>query len=255
LYGHASYDGASLQSNWNNVFRDTLARVNESRAAGRPWIVANDEQGSAQEGVAPDRVDRDHDKIRTHVLWGNIMAGGAGASILNLQIVLFGEFLIDPCIILGSGVEYYFGYKHADDDLTCDDFRSRANLWEQSRHALEFFREYNVPFQSMVNANEQVSGGSNNWCLALERRNDTKRRSSSLLVIYLTSGGTAHVDLDDTSFVTTFTVHWYDPRNGGALQRGSVASVEGKGPQSIGFPPNEIGKDWVVLVRCIGGCF
>jgi hypothetical protein len=172
--------------------------------------------------------------------------------LLILQIdLLLGEFLISVHCFDFSGVEYYFGYKHADDDLTCDDFRSRANMWEQSRYALEFFRKYNVPFQSMVNANDQVSGGNKNWCLAL--RDGTKRRSS-LLVIYLTSGGTAHVDLDETSFMTTFAVHWYDPRHGGALQRGSVASVEGKGPQSIGFPPNEIDKDWVVLVRCIGGC-
>jgi hypothetical protein len=78
LYGYPSYDGASIQTNWNNVFGDTLARVRESQAAGRPWIVANDEQGNAQEGVAPDNVDLEHDKIRTQVLWGNIMAGGAG---------------------------------------------------------------------------------------------------------------------------------------------------------------------------------
>lgn len=78
LYGYPSFDGASIQTNWNNVLRDTLARVRESDAAGRPWIVANDEQGDAQEGVAPDSADPEHNKIRSHVLWGNIMAGGAG---------------------------------------------------------------------------------------------------------------------------------------------------------------------------------
>ena len=46
LYGYPSFEGASIQANWNNVFEDTLARVTESAAAGRPWVVANDEQGN-----------------------------------------------------------------------------------------------------------------------------------------------------------------------------------------------------------------
>lgn len=41
-------------------------------------MVANDEQGSANEGVKPDNDDPSHDIVRKNVLWGNIMAGGAG---------------------------------------------------------------------------------------------------------------------------------------------------------------------------------
>jgi Domain of unknown function (DUF5060) len=46
LYGYPSFEGASIQAIWNTVFEDTLARVTESAAAGRPWVVANDEQGN-----------------------------------------------------------------------------------------------------------------------------------------------------------------------------------------------------------------
>ena len=78
LYGYPNFDGASIQTNADNVFRDTLARVQESEAANRPWVVANDEQGNADDGVKPDSADPSHDSIRRDVLWGNIMAGGAG---------------------------------------------------------------------------------------------------------------------------------------------------------------------------------
>jgi hypothetical protein len=87
LYGYPSYDGASIQTNWADVFRDTLARVRESVAAGRPWIVSNDEQGGSEEGVAPDNVDLERNKIRSQVLWGNIMAGGAGTLLVPIDIM------------------------------------------------------------------------------------------------------------------------------------------------------------------------
>jgi hypothetical protein len=43
--------------------------------------VLNDDIGPWQEGVVPDEEDPGHDKIRKHVLWGNIMAGGSGVSV------------------------------------------------------------------------------------------------------------------------------------------------------------------------------
>jgi Domain of unknown function (DUF5060) len=73
LYGYSSIDGASIQTDASLVFRNTLSRISQSAKAGRTWIVSNDEQGSASIGVVPDRVDADHDDIRTQVLWGNIM--------------------------------------------------------------------------------------------------------------------------------------------------------------------------------------
>ena len=46
-----------------------------------------------------------------------------------------------------------------------------------------------------------------------------------------------------------FTVQWYDPRNGGGLQDGSVTTVTGGGSRSLGNPPNESSKDWAILIR------
>ena len=78
LLGYPTFDGVSLQTNATKVFADTLNWVQKSKAAGRTWIVSNDEQGPASLGVAPDSVDPEHNDIRHYALWGNIMAGGAG---------------------------------------------------------------------------------------------------------------------------------------------------------------------------------
>ena len=49
--------------------------------------------------------------------------------------------------------------------------------------------------------------------------------------------------------LASYTVQWYNPRTGGALQNGTVTSVSGPGSQSIGMPPADADKDWVALVR------
>ena len=120
--------GTSLQNGWDQVHQRTLKWIAESKQAGRPWVVANDEQGPADMGVPPDpgyqgsdgkarqgkRTYDLHD-IRKQTLWGNLMAGGAG-------------------------VEYYFGYTLPQNDLRCEDFRSRERSWEYCAIALRFFR-------------------------------------------------------------------------------------------------------------------
>jgi len=75
LYGFPFIDGASIQSIFDDVFDKTLASVQASAAAGRPWIVASDEQGPSQIGLVPDSEDASHDEFRREVLYGNIMAG------------------------------------------------------------------------------------------------------------------------------------------------------------------------------------
>ena len=43
-----------------------------------------------------------------------------------------------------------------------------------------------------------------------------------------------YLDLEET--VAKYSVKWYDPRNGGGLQDGSVKIIEGSGMQSPGNP-------------------
>jgi hypothetical protein len=154
----------------------------------------------------------------------------------------------------GAGVEYYFGYAYENSDLTCEDYRSRANIWVQSRYALNFFTVNGVPFQDMTNDNSRVS--NTNWCLI-------ERSIGRVLVVYLRVGGTATVNLSGLGINpggtkpsdTLVSVDWYDPRNGGSLQKGIITSLKlGITGQSLGSSPSNSQQDWVVLLRCIRGC-
>lgn len=214
MLGHESFDGPSLQmGNVSQTHDETLNWLQQSKAAGRIWRVACDEQGPAGTGVRTD-ADSDHRTIRCEVLWGNLMAGG-------------------------EGVEYYFGYNYPHNDLDCEDWRVRENLWAQNRHALDFFREH-LPFPSMENANSLL-GGTGGWVLA---------EAGKTYAAYLrTNSGAATLDLSGAN--GTFRVEWYDPRNGGELLDGSVETVNGGGEGSLGSPPEEAGLDWVVRVQSV----
>ena len=131
--------GLSLQnSNIKDTHSQTAKWTHKSAAAGKPWIVAFDESGSAAHGQCPDLGYRGFDgrdntgemiytqhEVRKQTLWGHLMGGGAG-------------------------VEYYFGYKFAENDLVCEDWRSRDQSWDYCRIAINFFHDNDVPFWNMT---------------------------------------------------------------------------------------------------------
>ena len=234
--------GVSLQNSWRAVNEKTLLWLRESAAAGRPWVVANDEQNPAGLGVPPDPGYRGHDgvavektkpkgskaegnfqskpytmhDIRKLTLWGNLMAGCAG-------------------------VEYYFGYGLPENDLNAEDFRSRDKSWDYCRIALDFFREEKIPFAEMKSANGLVRNERDDhgkYCFA---------KSGELYLIYLPDGDTTELDLSDAK--GAFTVKWFNPREGGALMNVSVTSVQGGGKVSPGQAPADDDEDWLVVVR------
>jgi hypothetical protein len=217
LLGSASkLTGLSIQmdlADFSDVHAQTLKWVQDSAAAGRKWVVAVDEPGDASHALRPDDdAGTSHTDGRKNGLWGTIMAGG-------------------------SGNEWYFGYSHAHSDLSCEDFRSRDKWWDYARHALKFFSDNKVPFWSMQGA-DALSSATNDYCLA---------DKGKAYVVYLKSGGTTNLDLGGTS--GNFTVRWYNPRSGGALQTGSVSTVTGGGVKSLGNAPADPSADWVVLIR------
>ena len=221
--------GASLQNHWDAVHQRTLQWLRESKDAGRPWVVANDEQGSADTGVPPDmgfegydgkkkdgKTVHTTDDIRKLTLWGNLMAGGAG-------------------------VEYYFGYQLPQNDLICEDFRSREKSWDYCNIALTFFREHSVPFWNMTNADALIGnakGDNSKFCLA---------KKGELYLVYLPDGGTTELDLSGAT--GEFNVHWFNPRSGGALANGSVDSVSGGGKAALGTAPSHPDQDWLTVIR------
>ena len=68
-----------------------------------------------------------------------------------------------------------------------------------------------------------------------------------IYLAYLPEGGTTRLDLKDAT--GRFSVKWYDPRNGGELQSGSLDSVRGGRVVDLGLPPSYQSEDWLVVVR------
>ena len=207
--------GASVQTNqrdFSRVHRSILGWVQRSRQAGKPWVVACDEPGDASHALITDAEDPTRDNARTNALWGTLMAGGAG-------------------------VEWYFGYRHPHSDLTCQDWRTRAKMWDQCRVALDFFRKHQIPFPDMTCRNSLASNPQS-YCF---------HKPGEVYVVYLKRGGTTTLDLSAAQ--GPFEVRWYNPREGGALQAGSVPAVQGGAARSLGNPPSQPDKDWAILVR------
>jgi len=210
LLNFAHFEGPSLQT--NDTHRQTIRWIDRSGKSSRKWIVSLDEIGPANTGVKPDKDDPGHDQVRSKHLWGHLMAGGAG-------------------------VEWYFGYKFAHNDLNCEDWRSRQNMWDQTRYALTFFHEH-LPFTSMRHA-DALTTAANDYCFA---------QPGYVYAIYLPKGGTTQIDLPEASY----SVRWYNPRKGGKLLGGSVKQVNGPGKASIGNAPADPTKDWVALLKLQG---
>jgi Domain of unknown function (DUF5060)/Putative collagen-binding domain of a collagenase len=230
LLGNKSQlSGASLQNDWRQTHQRTLEWVTKSAASGTPWVVASDEQGGADTGVPPDmgyagyngtkkdgKKVQTSDDIRHAMLWGNLMAGGAG-------------------------VEYYFGYQLAQNDLVCEDFRSRDKSWDYCRIAIGFFHDHQIPFWTMKNANALIGNEKNDnskYCLA---------QAGECYLVYLPTGGTTDINL--SGITGNFTVQWFNPRTDGKLSEGSVKSVAAGNSMSVGLPPADAELDWLVVIR------
>lgn len=211
LIGSDLFTATSIQGRMEATNRETVLLRMRSAASGAPWAIFHDEQTPASAGVVPDSADPLHDKPRKHQLWGNLMGGG-------------------------SGVEWYFGYQYPHMDLNCEDWRSRDAMWDQTRHALEFFRKH-LRFWEMWPANSLVDDPAA-YVFAKE---------GEVYAVYIPEAGRTQV----TVAPGDYSLQWYDPRNGGALQDGGEVEA-GRAPEQIS-PPSEPGKDWVALLTRKGG--
>ncbi len=258
LGDRSSLTGTSLQnSRLETTHAMTCKWVERSADAGKPWVVAFDESGSAAHGQCPDLGYRGFDghdnqgkmtysqhAVRWKTLWGTLMGGGAGC-------------------------EYYFGYQFVENDILCEDWRSRDQSWDHGRIAINFFHHHEIPFWDMENADALVGNtehGPREFCLA---------KPDEVYLVYLPpvlsqpgirkpAHGQEGDDpprsarLDLSAATGTYQVHWFDPCNGGSLQRGSVTTISGGGERQLGDPPVvnrratglETG-DWLVLLRRI----
>lgn len=207
------YSGVSLQTHkpdFSLVHSRVLHWLEASAAAGKQWAVACDEPGDAQHSLLPDAEDALHDDARKNGLWGAFLAGA-------------------------WGTEWYFGYKHAHSDLSCQDYRSRDLFWDQCRHLLTFFDGNNLDLERTESMDSLV--GEGDYCLA----------EAGEIYITLLKSGSGSIDLSGVD--GKFRCEWFDPRNGGALQSGKPRTVSGGGVVKLDGAPSEPTKDWVVLLR------
>uniref|UniRef100_UPI003564A8F4 putative collagen-binding domain-containing protein n=1 Tax=Stieleria sp. TaxID=2795976 RepID=UPI003564A8F4 len=222
--------GVSLQnSSLETTHAQTVKWVFESAKAGKPWIVAFDESGSAAHAQCPDLGYKGFDghdrtgkmaytqhKVRKQTLWGTLMGGGAGN-------------------------EYYFGYQFDENDIVCEDWRSRDQSWDYCRIAIGFFHDHQIPFWEMKNADELIGNPDRKptkYCFA---------KADDTYLVYLCDGGSSTLDLSGTA--GDYDVRWFNPRDGGALQPGSTPSVAGGGTVSLGKAPSDPDQDWLVVIK------
>jgi hypothetical protein len=172
--------GASLQLPKKEVHEEVKKWVDLSEKSGKPWVVCNDEQGEASDGVT---VDAEHpsykaqkvdnlDEIREKVLWATLMAGG-------------------------MGVEYYYGYQCETNDLNNQDHRSRAKKYEQAKIALDFFRK--LPFTEMKSMDE----------LTENKKDYVFGKNDSIYAIYIPKNEKVALNL-----VGKWNLQWFNPRTG-----------------------------------------
>lgn len=220
--------GLSLQnSHINNTHWQVVQWVEASEKANKPWVVAFDESGSAAHGQCPDLGYQGYDghdssgtmtytehDVRHQTLWGTLMAGGAGC-------------------------EYYFGYKYVQNDLLCEDWRSRDRSWNYCRIAIGFFQNNNIPFWKMTNRDDLIGNPrhkNKGYCLAL---------TGEEYVVYLPQQQSPTLDLSNTK--GTFQLQWFNPQSGTFLQTLVPILMEGGKPQKLSSPDPK--SDWVAHIK------
>lgn len=216
ILGYKYLDGLSLQQAER---QHTSAVIEEWRTKAKEidhdWLITMDEIGKWHTGALSDAEDPNHDSLRKYVLWGALLSGGAG-------------------------VEWYFGAKYPQNDLTSEDWRRRDRLWEITNHAKEFFDEH-LPYWEMKPQHSLINSKEAH-CLG---------KPNEIYAVYLPDSNEYTLDLSNIS--GAFSVQWFNPLSGGELKTGSYSTVLGGRPHSLGFPPNSSGvsshQDWVVLLK------
>ena len=211
MLGFKPLDGLSLQiEDRQTVFDETRKWRQKSMEAGHPWLLTMDEIGRWHTGAVPDDMAGGHTSLRRHVLWGHLMAGGAG-------------------------VEWYFGAQYPQNDLGLEDFSTREELWKQTKNALDFF-ERNVPVGSLEACPKKTIDRIDIYCAAV---------GDDFFLLYLPESSNGMYNLPSK----TYSVSWYDPLEGGDLQFSSQPKIEGQNWINLGLSPKEDGRDWVLMLR------
>jgi hypothetical protein len=207
LVGDGRFSSTSIQYSSHLAAGHVEEWRGQSTAAGNPWVINMDENTQAL-------LPTNEPELRKRILY--------------------------PVYFSGGNLEWYAGYSEdpPDGDLLMENFRTRHQMWNYTRHAREFLEE-NVPFWEMSPADELLLN-------EVDNTGQVFAKSGQFYAIYFqdaSDGG--RLDLSDTP--GTFQKQWYDPRTG--LFVGSPQVFSGNQLVELGQPPFSAAEDWVVLVK------
>lgn len=138
-------------------------------------------------------------------------------------------------IIAGTAGVHYYSH---NGDIKVDDYTLHAPYYKRMAYAKNFFETNNIPFWELENDNSAL----NNGYLLTNHNNH--------YIIFLPKGGTSLINIKGSNM---YSVKWFDPRNGGDLQNGSITTIPSGLKTPIGKAPNSTSSSWVVLIRKIDG--
>jgi hypothetical protein len=207
LVGDGRFSSTSIQYSSHLAAGHVEEWRGQSTAASNPWVINMDENTQAL-------LPTNEPELRKRILY--------------------------PVYFSGGNLEWYAGYSEdpPDGDLLMENFRTRHQMWNYTRHAREFLEE-NVPFWEMSPADELLLN-------EVDNTGQVFAKSGQFYAIYLqdaSEGG--QLDLSHTP--GTFQKQWYDPRTG--LFVGSPQILGGNQWVELGHPPFSAAEDWVVLVK------
>ena len=212
VLGEDLFDCTSLQFNPDvaGIQIETWRAL--SAQAGHPWLMHADEHTPYTQGAT----DTNAVDLRKRVLYDVLFSGG--------------------------GLEWYAGWHDLPlgGDLTLEDFRTRAEIFDYSRIAREFL-EMHTPFWNMEPLDALLIGETGTYgggeVFALP--------GETYALYYPDATTTGQLDL--SAATGPMQLRWFNPRTGSFV--GSAQPIAGGGLASIGVPPNSPNNDWVALIE------
>ncbi|AWB67311.1 DUF5060 domain-containing protein [Saccharobesus litoralis] len=208
--GFKDFDGLSLQVDQPKTVTKHITRWQEkAKEAGHPLAITMDEIGLWHTGALPDSEDPNHDIMRQQVMWPSFMLNSAG-------------------------VEWYFGYKYAHNDLNAEDWRSRDLLWDQTFIAKQFFTDNNIFDLTTRCVNQEGI-----YCLT--------NRDKSSAIIY--TDNIENESLGNLSISGEYKARWFNPKSGQIHESSALVSIAGGKLINLQQPPKSEQSDWALVLN------
>jgi len=213
-YDDKNFDAASLQGFFSNqrMFNEMQRQRKNSADAGNPWTIGLDEPQTIHNDLE-DR-NKGYPAARREKMWPALMGGGDG-------------FL---WYIQHDGGGHGF-------DQRIEDFSIMGPAFNWCGHLRDFLSP--LPLLEMQSSMSLAKASTG---LAY-----TLYLPGQVYAIYSSDAG-AGVTLDLRGETGAFDVQWFNPRDGGDLQKGSIATVMGGAEVSLGEAPADANLDWAILV-------